>query len=242
MQTNPTSINKFQVTDLQLLAEGIYRVTLLCQQGYAPRYFAGQYLEIILPSGEACAFSIASAPVPQQTQLELHIQRMAASTSSNALFAELDQGVVSVRMPKGKCYLNTITNQPLLFIAAGTGFAQMKSMIELTLNQPDHPQIHLYWGVRSTDGFYLPNLPIHWLSQHLHYHPVVSDLQKKEGWKGRQGLLYEAVIDDKETLLGSEVYISGSPQMVYATYDALIAENFPPESIHSDVFEYAPRA
>ncbi len=241
MQTDSISINKFQVTDLQRLTEGTYRITLQCQQGYVPEYFAGQYLEIILPEGEACAFSIASPPTPQQTQLELHIQKVAASANSSKLFTEFDRGLVSVRMPKGKCYLQNIPDKPLLFIAAGTGFAQMKSMIELVLNKPDHPHMHLYWGARSTDGFYLPNLPIHWLSQHLHYHPVISDPLEKEGWKGRQGLLYEAVIDDKENLLGSEVYISGSPQMVYATYDALVAENFSPQSIHSDVFEYAPR-
>ncbi|ELT99972.1 hypothetical protein CAPTEDRAFT_215654 [Capitella teleta] len=159
-----------------------------------------------------------------QKELELHIQKLPSSANSIKLFNELEQGSVSIRMPKG------------------TGFAQMKSMIELSLAKSDHKDIYLYWGARSPEGFYMPNLPIHWASPHFHYHPVVSDALDEDSWKGRQGLLFEAVIDDKDSVVDSEVFISGSPQMVYATFDALVAENFKAEYIHSDVFEYAPRS
>ncbi|USE36616.1 NAD(P)H-flavin reductase [Endozoicomonas sp. SCSIO W0465] len=242
MQINQVSIQSCQVSDLQLLSEGIYRVILKPHQGYIPDYRAGQYLEILLAGGEACAFSIASPPVPMQKELELHIQKLPSSANSIQLFNELEQGSVSIRMPKGRCCLAGIPDKPLVFIAAGTGFAQMKSMIEFSLEQPGHKDIYLYWGARSPEGFYMPNLPIHWASSYFHYHPVVSDALGEDGWKGRQGLLFEAVIDDKNLFPGSEIFISGSPQMVYATFDALVAVNFTPENIHSDVFEYAPRS
>nr|WP_306671579.1 hypothetical protein [Endozoicomonas sp. ONNA2] len=145
-------------------------------------------------------------------------------------------------MPKGQCFLASVPAKPLVFIAAGTGFAQMKSMIEFSLKNPGHKDIHLYWGARSPEGFYMPNLPIHWASSQFHYHPVVSDALEQAGWKGRHGLLFEAVIDDKELIIGSEIFISGSPQMVYATFDALVAKNFQAKNIHSDVFAYAPRS
>nr|WP_286196439.1 hypothetical protein [Thalassotalea sp. G20_0] len=145
-------------------------------------------------------------------------------------------------MPKGQCFLESVPDKPLVFIAAGTGFAQMKSMIEFSLSKPGNQDIYLYWGARSPEGFYMPNLPIHWASSQFHYHPVVSDALEEAGWQGRHGLLFEAVIDDKNLILGSEVFISGSPQMVYATFDALVAKNFQAENIHSDVFAYAPRS
>lgn len=241
MQINQVFTQSCQVSDLQLLSEGIYRVILKPHQGYIPDYRAGQYLEVLLAGGEACAFSIASPPAPMQKELELHIQKLPSSANSIKLFNELEQGSVSIRMPKGQCFLESIPDKPLVFIAASTGFAQMKSMIELSLKKPGHKDIYLYWGSRSPVGFYMPNLPVHWASSQFHYHPVVSDALDEDGWKGRKGLLLEAVIDDKDIIVGSEIYISGSPQMVYATFDALVAENFKAEYIHSDVFEYAPR-
>ena len=242
MQITPDSSQSFQVADLQLLAENIYRVILRPQQGIVPDFRPGQYLEIMLDDGRVSAFSIASPPY--QKELELHIQKVPAS--SIQLFNELERGDVRVRMPKGRCYLpegaQRAINKPLVFIAASTGFSQMKSMIESTLAAPDHPDIYLYWGASSPEGFYLPNLPIHWASPSFHYHPVVSGPMEKDGWQGRQGLLFEAVIDDKDCFTNGEIFISGSPQMVYATFDALLARNFKAEQIHSDVFEYAPRS
>ncbi|MGB1272395.1 MAG: 2', 3'-cyclic nucleotide 2'-phosphodiesterase, partial [Endozoicomonas sp.] len=161
--------------------------------------------------------------------------------NSITLFEELEKGWVSVRMAKGLCHLGTLPDKPLVFVAAGTGFAQMKSMIEHCFHQ-NHPHaMHLYWGARSPEGFYLPCLPVHWSSSQFHYHPVVSEVSDEGIWEGRQGLLFEAILADKEQLKDCEIYISGSPQMVYATIDALVRENFKDKNIHSDVFEYAPR-
>ncbi len=241
MQITPNTFQPFQVADLQLLAENIYRVILRPHQGAVPDFRPGQYLEIMLDDGRVSAFSIASPP--GQKELELHIQKVPASANSIQLFNELERGYVQVRMPKGRCFLpENIADRPLVFIAASTGFAQMKSMIEFTLAAANHPDIYLYWGASSPEGFYLPNLPIYWAAPHFHYHPVVSDVTEKDGWQGRQGLLFEAVIDDKDQFTEGEVFISGSPQMVYATFDALLACHFRAEQIHSDVFEYAPRS
>ncbi len=244
MQITPSSPQTFQVADLQLLAENVYRVILRPHQGRRPDFRPGQYLEIILNDGKACAFSIASTF--GQKELELHIQKIPTSINSIELFNALESGHVQIRMPKGRCFLpeglESAVDKQLVFIAASTGFAQMKSMIEFTLAQPKHPDIYLYWGASSPEGFYLPNLPVYWASPHFHYHPVVSGTTEKDGWQGRQGLLFEAVIDDKDFFTNSEIFISGSPQMVYATFDALLACHFQAEQIHSDVFEYAPRS
>ncbi len=249
MQINQVTTQSFQVSDLQLLSEDVYRVILQCQQGYMPDYKAGQYLEILLADGQACAFSIASQPLPEQKELELHIQKLPDRANSIKLFNELERGWVSVRMPKGRCFcpflpesVEAASDKQLVFIAAGTGFAQMKSMIEFSLAQPGSRDIYFYWGARDPEGFYMPNLPVHWSSPHFHYHPIVSDALEKDGWRGRQGLLFEAVIDDKDFFTDSEIFISGSPQMVYATFDALVEQGFKAEHIHSDVFEYAPRS
>ena len=241
MQNENLITKPFQVLDVQLLGADVYRVRLQCNEGFVPEYCAGQYLEILLGENDACAFSIASAPSLEQKTLELHIQKVPGKESSKKLFSELQSGTVNIRMAKGRCYVKEIADRPLLLIAAGTGFAQMKSIVEHCLNHQHQQDIHLYWGSKAPGDFYLPSLPVQWSGQNLKYHPVVSDTTHENDWNGRFGLLYEAVLVDKEKLINSDVYISGSPNMVYATVDAMIDHGFNENRMHSDVFEYAPR-
>ena len=54
-------------------------------------------------------------------------------------------------------------------------------------------------------------------------------------------MLHESVCEDFADLSDAQVYISGSPVMVYATLDHLIENGLKEENAFSDVFEYAPR-
>ena len=232
----------FIVSEHHTLDANIHRIILEPETGVVPVYHAGQYLEVILENGQKCAFSIASPPGEQQESLELHIQRLPGNKNSDQLFLELKSGVLNLKLPQGKCFLpEKLPDQPLLLIAAGTGFAQMKSMVEICFAKQHEHDIHLYWGARTPTDFYLPHLPVQWSAKGLHYHPVVSDADSDGDWCGRHGLLYEAILADREQLMNASVYLSGSPQMVYATVDAMIEAGFPSGNLHSDVFDYAPR-
>ncbi|AMO54389.1 hypothetical protein [Endozoicomonas montiporae] len=239
---NIVSEQAFNVIDMHPAGSDVYRIKLKPRSGFVPPYRAGQYLEILLPGRQPCAFSIASAPSFQQEDIELHVQQLPESQTSTELFDQLNKGRVDVRLPSGNCFLpDPLPETPLVFVAAGTGFAQMKSMVEHCLNQNHAKGIHLYWGARTPAGFYLPYLPIQWSARGVHYHPVVSDAIADDDWCGRHGLLYEAILADKEQLLDGNIYLSGSPQMVYATIDVIENAGFNRKNMHSDVFDYAPR-
>ena len=126
-----------------------------------------------------------------------------------------------------------------MLIAAGTGLAQMHSLVAHSLAQGWTQPIHLYWGVRQATDFYaLPALAAWQASGQVRVHQVVSD---DPAWAGRQGLLHEAVCADFADFRGLQVYASGSPGMVYATLDALLAAGMQREQMQADVFDYAPR-
>lgn len=237
MQGENAVTRSFLVRSLELLNADTYRVQLQCDGGELPVYRAGQYLEILLPGGGVSAFSIASAPAASRTQLELHIQRLDRD-SSEQLFSALVSGQVMARLPRGVCHIDRLPEKKLLLIAAGTGFAQAKSIIEQSLALNHAYGISLYWGVKTPSDLYLPELPEQWAVRGVHYHPVISGCKQ---WHGRCGMLYEAVIEDLDELMDAEVYISGSPAMVYTTIDALVDKGLSLDAMHSDVFEYAPR-
>ncbi len=215
----------------------VFRVRLRAPAGKLPRYHAGQYLLLQREDGEYSAFSLASAP-HMGRELELHV--LAREESASTLLAFIQrQGFAKVQLPFGDTHLAELPDGPLVLIAAGTGMAQMHSLIEHSRAAGFTHPVHLYWGVRTPDDFY--DLP-HWADWQqqpgLFLHRVVSDLCD---WQERCGLLHEAVCEDFADLKSLHVYASGSPAMIYGTLDALVEAGMDAHQMRADVFAYAPR-
>ncbi len=226
-----------QVSECVEVGGDVWRVRLRAPAGKLPRYHAGQYLLLRREDGEQSAFSLASAP-SQGRDLELHI--LGREASALALIEQLRRKpMVEVQLPFGDAHLADLPDGPLILIAAGTGMAQMHSLIEHCRATGFKHPVHLYWGARRPEDFY--QLP-HWADwqqlPRLHLHKVVSDVC---AWEGRCGLLHEAVCEDFADLKPLHVYVSGSPVMVYATLDALVAAGMDASQMRADVFAYAPR-
>jgi CDP-4-dehydro-6-deoxyglucose reductase len=226
-----------QVLDLVDVGGDVCRVLLRAPAGKTPRYHAGQYLLLQRDDGEWSAFSLASAP-HKERDLELHI--LTREDSARQLVAQLRRTrLARVQMPFGDTHLAELPDGPLVLLAAGTGMAQMHSLIEhCRATGFTHP-LHLYWGVRQPEDFYQLDSWQAWEGQPgLHLHKVVSDAC---GWEGRCGMLHEVVCQDFVDLKSLHVYASGSPGMVYGTLDALVEAGMDAHQMRADVFAYAPR-
>ncbi|TIH10217.1 CDP-6-deoxy-delta-3,4-glucoseen reductase [Pseudomonas leptonychotis] len=226
-----------QVVGCDELGGDVFRLRLNAPAGKVPRYHAGQYLLLQRDADDYAAFSLASAPHSGR-ELELHV--LARDEATVSLIAELRRsGLVRVKMPFGDTHLAELPDGPLVLIAAGTGMAQMHSLIEHCCASGFAHPVHLYWGARRPEDFYALE---HWAKwqqvPNLFLHQVVSD---QCGWQGRCGLLHEAVREDFANLNTLHVYASGSPAMVYATLDALVEAGMDAQQMRADVFAYAPR-
>ncbi|MES2817462.1 MAG: CDP-6-deoxy-delta-3,4-glucoseen reductase [Pseudomonadota bacterium] len=215
----------------------VVRLRLRAPAGKPPRYHAGQYLLLQREDGEYAAFSLASAPQCGR-ELELHI--LAREPSSLKIIEHVrTRGFARVQLPFGDTHLAELPDGPLVLIAAGTGMAQMHSLIEHCRVAGFKYPVHLYWGARRPEDFYA--LP-HWADwqrlDNLFLHQVVSE---PGTWPGRCGLLHQAVREDFADLKPLHVYASGSPAMVYATLDALVEAGMEARQMRADVFAYAPR-
>ncbi|MDD1012454.1 CDP-6-deoxy-delta-3,4-glucoseen reductase [Pseudomonas rubra] len=226
-----------QLSECVEVGGDVWRVRLRAPAGKPPRYHAGQYLMIERDSGDKAAFSLASAPHGGR-DLELHV--LARENSAVELIAQLQRtGMARLEMPFGDTHLAELPDGPLVLIAAGTGMAQMHSLIEHCRASGFKHPVHLYWGVRLPEDFYQIEHWDEWARlPNLFLHKVVSDLC---GWEGRCGMLHEAVCEDISELAGVHVYASGSPNMIYATLDALVEAGMDAHQMRADVFAYAPR-
>lgn len=226
-----------QLSECVAVGGDVWRVRLLAPAGKPPRYHAGQYVMIDRDNGERSAFSLASAPHSGRL-LELHV--LVREDSARNLIAQLQRNNgAHLQLPFGDTHLAELPDAPLVLIAAGTGMAQMHSLIEHCRAKGFARPVHLYWGVRRPEDFYEIEQWQEWQQlPNLFVHKVVSDLC---GWEGRCGLLHEAVCEDITDLSQAHVYASGSPAMVYATLDALVEAGMDAHQMRADVFAYAPR-
>jgi len=225
------------VQSIQNLGADVYQLKLLLPQNTNVSYAAGQYLMLAAQQGDFYPFSIASAP-QQLPELELHI--LARDNAAVDLIEQLkEQPEARVQLPMGNVCLTELDERPLLLIAAGTGMAQMHSMLEYCRQENAQMPIHLYWGAKTEDDFYtVPAATQWWKMPNVQLHKVVSH---DSDWNGRSGLLFEAVCHDLAGVKDFRVFVSGSPNMVYATHDALLKCGMQSEQMQADVFSYAPR-
>lgn len=236
------------VAAVELLPADVYKVTLNASAGNNDfSFYAGQYLELVLdPDTEnetKVPYSIASAP--GLDELELHVMNQGAGTLSQRVIQIFQQEkTVTAIVAMGECILKTSTlsaDESVLLIAAGTCFGQMKAMLEHAVSEHAQQQIYLYWGVRDASQLYMSELAKTWSDEqkNIHFVPVVSE--PNDVWEGRTGLVHHAVLEDIESLAMFQVYVCGSPPMVYAVEDEFIERGLKEGSLHSDVFAYAPR-
>ncbi len=206
-------------------------------------FIAGQYLMIALPTGEKVPYSIGSAP-HELPYLTLYILVSDESSLAFKVVEHLQKSdTVELSIPGGDAHIesaNQPIDAPLLLIAGGTGFAQMKSIYDDLLHKQYQGEVHFYWGLRtSADTFIMDWIDSHSAPDNFHIHVVLNE--GDNNWLGRTGWLYEAILEDHLELTNSHAFISGSVGMVYGTLDQLEAKGISEKNCHSDVFAYAPR-
>lgn len=242
------SVNDIQVKTLpcrvqkiERLAEDVIRLALKLPVNERLQFLAGQYIEFLLKDGRRRAFSIANAP-HADSLIELHIRLVADGEFTRHVFHGMkEKDILRLRGPLGTFFLREDSTKPLIFVAGGTGFAPLKSIIEHTLHNAIHRPLALYWGARTRSGLYLDELPVRWAAEHAHicYVPVLSEPVAGDDWSGRTGLVHQAVLRDHPDLSAFQVYACGAPAMIDAARRDFIAAGLPAEEFFADAFTFS---
>lgn len=217
-------------------ADDVRIVQLRFPPGVRVKFRAGQYLEVILADGARRSFSMANAP--QQSDLAvLHVRVIAGGRFSDGILPGLAPGgTLKVELPAGDFWLRE-SAKPAVFVASGTGFAPIKSILEDAFRNTGARDMVLYWGARREKDLYLADLPRKWAAAHANFRfvPVLSE--PDEGWSGRTGFVHRAVMEDYATLTPCEVYACGVTAMVEAARRDFCAERaLPRDAFFCDAF------
>ena len=210
------------------------------------QFLAGQYLEFLLKDGQRRAYSIANAP-EQEGPLELHIRHLPGGLFTDFVFGVKDpalkeKDILRFEGPLGSFFLREDSKKPIIFVAAGTGFAPIKSIIEqMQLKKIARP-VYLYWGGRRPGDLYLPELCASWEKEiaNFKYIPVISDAQPEDQWQGRTGFVHQAVMQDHPDMKDFQVYACGAPIMVNSARADFSSQcHLPEEEFFADSFTSA---
>jgi NAD(P)H-flavin reductase/ferredoxin len=214
----------------------VWLVSLRFANGVRAKFQAGQYLQVLMADGDRRNFSLANAP-HDNDGVELHIRRVSGGRFSEHMLATIEAGhKLTVELPFGQFYLRE-AEMPAIFLATGTGFAPIKSIIEAALRRGDQRPMQLYWGGRTPDDLYMVDRVAKWAdrARWFSFVPVLSHADG--GWKGRTGLLHRAVLQDNPEMNNVEVYASGNNLMIAAARRDFGREACLPEArFYSDAF------
>ncbi|WP_404273517.1 CDP-6-deoxy-delta-3,4-glucoseen reductase [Yersinia similis] len=222
-----------KLDSIEFIGEDIAILSLRLPPTAKIQYLAGQYIDLII-NGQRRSYSIANAP-GGNGNIELHVRKVVNGVFSNIIFNELKlQQLLRIEGPQGTFFVRE-DNLPIVFLAGGTGFAPVKSMVEALINKNDQRQVHIYWGMPAGHNFY-SDIANEWAIKHpnIHYVPVVSG--DDSIWTGATGFVHQAVLEDIPDLSLFNVYACGSLAMITAARNDFINHGLAENKFFSDAF------
>jgi len=232
-----------RVQGLERVAPDVVVVKLQLPAADPFRYYAGQYVEVILKDGARRSYSMAGAP-HAGSPLELHIRHLPGGLFTDHVFGAgatqmKEREILRLEGPFGSFFLREDSAKPVVLLASGTGFAPVKAIVEHMIHKQIDRPVTLYWGGRRPHDLYMDALARSWSEAlpNLRYVPVVSESLPEDAWQGRTGYVHEAVMQDFPDLSGHQVYACGTPLMVEAARREFSAQcGLPSEEFYADAF------
>lgn len=229
-----------KLSDRVILNEKFHHYYFELEQPSHIEFKAGQYISLSLPDGqERRSYSICSAPDKDhgfEVLLDIAPQGKATKYLENITFGQ----EISFLAPLGLFVvpeeLTTLPNQPLVFIATGSGIAPYRGLLLDQLQQKNNRnQMTLYWGMRHEDQLI-------WLDEfedlmvsypNFKFHPVIS--QAKPEWPLCRGRVNNCISAHPQ-LEFADYFLCGSSQMIDDMVQLLSQMGVPKAKIHREKF------
>jgi CDP-4-dehydro-6-deoxyglucose reductase len=119
-----------RVQQLTRAADDVMIVQLKLPANERLQFLPGQYIDFLLKGGERRSFSMANSPHADEL-VELHIRHVAGGNFTDHVFGKMkERDILRLEGPLGSFFLREDSAKPIVFVASGTGFAPIKSIIE----------------------------------------------------------------------------------------------------------------
>lgn len=204
------------------------------------QFAAGQYVDFLLPEGVRRSYSIANpASAAGVIDLEFHIRHLPGGLFTSKLFGGMkEREKIQFEGPLGTFFLRK-SPKPALFIASGTGYAPIRSILLSELPRSSERQMVLYWGGRHRRDLYMMEEAEQFERQYENFSfvPVLSEARADDNWAGATGFVHRAAVRDYPDLSSWQVYACGAPVMVDAARNDFTGQcGLPEDEFYADAF------
>ncbi len=223
------------------LADGVRELTFERTDGLPLSFLAGQWVNLEL--GETIgalrrAYSLASPP-DGTGRFELAVTRVEGGPGSTRLHALVPGDRVTVVGPQG-IFVRKVRG-PSLFVATGTGYTPLRSMLKHALADGDTAPMRLIFGVRTpADRIYADELA-DLEARYPHFRGAFTLSRAPDAWEGRRGYVQTHVrelYDELSSFGRTNVYICGLHRMVGAVRDLLRKDmGLERQQVHSERYD-----
>lgn len=204
---------------------------------------AGQYVQLEIPGlGQSRAFSIANAPadVSARGGIELHVRQVSGGAGTSFLHEKLKAGDrLKLAGPYGRFFVRASAQQPMVFMAGGSGLSSPRSMILDLLGKGCQQPITLVYGQRTRDELYHDNEFRALAAKYprFTYVPALSNEPEDSDWTGARGFVHAAAkAHFPGGFAGHKAYLCGPPPMVEACIGTLMQGRLFERDIYTEKF------
>ena len=188
------------------------------------------------------AFSIANHPadVAATKSIELNVRQLPGGAGTTWLHQQLQAGDrLRVAGPYGRFFVRESAQQPMLFMAGGSGLSSPRSMIVDLLARGCTLPITLVYGQRSREELYYEPEFRALAAQHPNftYVPALSHEPEGSDWTGARGFVHEAAkAHFGGNFAGQKAYLCGPPPMIEACVSTLMQGRLFERDIYTEKF------
>ncbi len=228
-----------RVERMEKLADDVMAVWLKLPSNERLQFLPGQYLDFLLKDGKRRSFSLANSP-EEDSLIELHIRLVPGGQFTEHVFGTMKpKDILRIAGPYGSFFLRE-SDKPVIFVAGGTGFAPIKSMLNHAFHHEIQREFVLYWGAKTLADLYQTEVPSQWQQgqKNFSFIPVLAAPRAEDNWPGRSGYVHQAVLADFADLSGHEVYACGAPAMVDAARRDFVARGLPEDAFFADSYDF----
>lgn len=236
----PVSLYTSRLAEKTLLGEKYLFLKLELIEPNKISFDAGQYILLNAPTTpQKKQYSIASAPRLDHA-IELLVEILPNGVASGYLNSLSPGAEVTFYAPAGEFAVKSEvenTQDPLVFIATGSGIAPLRSQIldQLRSKETKRP-IWLYWGMRhAQELFWLEDLEeLKDNFPNFSYHLVLS--KAPEEWTLCRGRVTDCLGIHDLPRVPAHYYLCGNPHMIDDVMSVLSQRGVAPEYIHHEKF------
>ncbi len=227
-----------EVVSVARLSHDVVHLRLRLPEGRRFAFRAGQSAMLHIDDLPGRHYSMACPP--DADTLGFHVREIPGGLVSSVIGHRLRSGdLLSLTGPHGDAWWRKKEDADhVVLVGGGTGLAPMLSVLMAALGDGvPGGRLHVYHGARTREDLYADERLTSLAAEHgFNYQAVLSHEQADDDMRFRQGMVHEALAQDFDSMLLTQVYAGGPPPMVDAVRALARSRGVPPDAFYADPF------